>query len=155
MGFNAVAITGSYIWVINSLLVTDFDRLSLIYVSVCSGLICMLGSSLLLFKRLDTRIDDKGVHFRTPYKLAKWQCIPWTEIDRIYVREYALLGEYPKGIMGFRQGPGGFAIAPQYGAYGLQIEKASGGKYLLGTQRPDELKQFLTNRPASKPVSPA
>jgi hypothetical protein len=33
------------------------------------------------------------------------------------------------------------------GDYGLQINKKSGGKILLGTQRPDELLAFLTTLP--------
>ena len=152
---NVVALTLGSTWLINDVRLTMDDPFSLICICVVGSLFYVLVTSSLLFQRLDIRIDHIGVHFRVPYTFAKWQHIPWTEIDRIYVREYALLGEYPKGIWGLRQGPGGFAFAPQYGLYGLQIEKASGGKYLLGTQRPEELKQFLMNWSASKPVFPA
>ena len=108
-----------------------------------------------LFQRLDTRIDDEGVHFRAPYSFARWQHIPWQEINRLYVREVALIGEYPKGLLGIRQGPNGFAYAPRMGLFGLQIEKTTGGKYLLGTQQQDLLSAYLLNREAANPVSAA
>lgn len=146
--FSVVTILVGYIWTSNNV------TFSVTGTFISGGLIYVSATSMMFFLRLDTRIDDRGVHIRTPYAFAKWQHIPWSEIDRIYVREYALLGEYPQGIMGFRQGPGGFAFAPLYGVHGLQIEKANGGRYLLGTQRPDELKQWLVNRSISKPVSP-
>nr|ARK12176.1 hypothetical protein A6C57_18570 [Fibrella sp. ES10-3-2-2] len=88
-----------------------------------AGLIYLLGVSFMLFQRLETRLDKEGMHFKAPLSWAKWQHIGWHEIDRIFVREYALFGEYPKGMMGLRQGPGGFAYAPQYGLFGLQIKK--------------------------------
>lgn len=109
----------------------------------------------ILFQRLDTNIDNNGVHFRAPLSWANWQTILWADIDRIYVREYALRGEYPRGILGLRQGPGGLAYAPRYGFFGLQIEKKTGGRILLGTQCPDELRSFLLNRSAENPVSQA
>ena len=110
---------------------------------------------LTFFKQISLRLDEGGVHFQVPFSWSGWQHIPWPEIERLYVREYALFGEYPKGLLGFQQGPNGFAYAPQHGSFGLQVEKKSGGKVLLGTHQPGTLKQFLLNRKAANPVFPA
>ncbi|MEZ0607083.1 hypothetical protein ACAW74_01150 [Fibrella sp. WM1] len=107
------------------------------------------------FRRLDLRIDEAGIHYRVPLAWARWQQIPWADVDRLYVREYALFGEYPKGRLGLRQGPNGFAFAPFHGQFGLQIEKTTGGKVLLGTQQAAALTTYLTNHAALNPVAGA
>ncbi|XWW45712.1 hypothetical protein JYG30_23845 [Fibrella sp. USSR17] len=96
----------------------------------------------MLFQRLETRLDKEGVHFKAPLSWAKWQHIGWHEIDRIFVRKYALFGEYPKGMMGLRQGPGGFAYAPQYGLFGLQIEKKLGVAFCWVRNAPTNSRLF-------------
>ncbi|CCH01062.1 hypothetical protein FAES_3053 [Fibrella aestuarina BUZ 2] len=107
------------------------------------------------FRRLDLRIDETGVQYRAPLAWARWQQIPWTEVNRLYVREYALFGEYPKGVLGLRQGPNGFAFAPFYGQFGLQIEKTTGGKVLLATQQHVALTTYIANHAALNPVAGA
>lgn len=110
---------------------------------------------LAFFQQLTIQIDELGVHFQAPLSWARWQHIPWQEIDRLYVREIALFGEYPKGPLGMRQGPNGFAYVPMMGLFGLQIEKTTGVRYLLGTQQPDPPRAYLLNRQATNAVSAA
>ncbi|MFD2572986.1 hypothetical protein ACFSUS_20250 [Spirosoma soli] len=97
-------------------------------------------------------VDQEEIRFWIK-PFGQWQVIPWSDIDQAYVREYALWGEYPKGIAGIRQGPNGWVYSAG-GTYGLQINKKSGGKILLGTQRPDELREFLAalSKVTTKPL---
>ena len=151
IGFMVLAIVAFFIFFVDKF---GMDTFLLTPVSIALSL--MFGfMGLTLFHQLTIRINDEGVHYQIPFHWAKWQHIPWQEIEQIYVRECALYGEYPQGFKCFRQGPNGFAHAPYYGLFGLQIEKKSGGKYFLGTQYPDELKQFLLSRSELKPLSPA
>lgn len=152
-------IIGSHLLVIVIFLaffVNQFGTDVFLLTSVSIALVLMFGFlSLMSFHQLTIKIDDEGVHYQIPFRWIKWKLVPWQEIDRVYVRECALLGEYPQGFGSFRQGPNGFAHAPYFSQFGLQIEKKTGGKYFLGTQYPDDLKQYLMNRPTTKPVSQA
>ncbi len=105
-------------------------------------LLMLLFFYVIIYRTITTQIDDESVRFRVSPLSVKWQVIPWKEIERAYVREYALVGEYPRGSGGIRQGPNGWVYALN-GTYGLQIEKKSGGKILVGTMNPAELKAFL------------
>ena len=96
---------------------------------------------LVMFKRLETQIDANEVRYRF-FPWSGWHKIPWSEIDEAYIREFALVGEYPQGIGGIRQGPGGWVYSMN-GTWGLQLVKKSGARILLGTQRPTELSLFL------------
>lgn len=99
-----------------------------------------------VFRKIITRIDQTSIQFcRKPF--SQWEIIDWADVERAYVREFALYGEYPKGVGGTRQGPNGWAYILD-GTYGLEINKKSGGKILLGTQRPDELRAFLAAYPS-------
>lgn len=97
------------------------------------------------FRKIIYQIDEQGIRYCIK-PFGKWQTISWSEIDHAHVREFALIGEYPQGRGGTRQGPNGWAYVMD-GNYGLQIDKKSGGKILIGTQRPDELRTFLQQNP--------
>ncbi len=99
---------------------------------------------LVLFKKFETRMDHKDVRFRY-FPWASWMVYPWKEIQDVYVREFTLIGEYPQGIGGTRQGPGGWVYSMD-GTWGLQLVKKSGARILIGTKRPDEIRRFLENR---------
>lgn len=99
---------------------------------------------LILFKKFETRIDHKDVRFRY-FPWAKWMVYSWEEIQEAYVREFALIGEYPQGVGGTRQGPGGWVYSMD-GTWGLQLVKKSGARILIGTKRPDEIRRFLETR---------
>ncbi|WP_018620383.1 hypothetical protein [Spirosoma luteum] len=96
------------------------------------------------FRKIETHIDQDSIQFRISLFGGKRGVIKWEDIDRTYVREFALYGEYPKGMGGTRQGPNGWAYVMN-GDYGLQINKKSGGNIFLGTQRPEELHAFLAS----------
>jgi hypothetical protein len=92
--------------------------------------------------RLDTTINDEGIFFRF-YPFQKGKFIPWTAIDKAYVRKYNPISEY--GGWGLRTGwskktGGAYNTA---GDMGLQLEYKDGKRFLLGTQRADELRAFM------------
>jgi len=76
--------------------------------------------------------------FRPFHKRAKK--IHWSEIEKIYVRQYKPIREY--GGWGLRMGSKGKAYTTQ-GNMGLQIELKTGKQILLGTQKSTELKSIL------------
>jgi hypothetical protein len=107
------------------------------------GLLCVYN---IAFCQIDLRIDDEGIHYQL-FPLNKGKTLLWSDVARVSVREFVLYGEYPQGRGMFRQGPNGWAHSFSRGIqdnYGLQIEKKSGVNILIGTQRPDELRTFLS-----------
>jgi hypothetical protein len=97
-------------------------------------------AGLLLFLRLDTRLDATGVHYRMAPLHLKWQYHPWTEVSYAHVRTYAPLTEY--GGWGIK----GFAANRAYnvaGSDGLQMVLTNGKRLLLGTQHPEEIRHLL------------
>ncbi|SEQ98193.1 hypothetical protein [Neolewinella agarilytica] len=63
-----------------------------------------------------------------------------SEIKRAFVRKYSPLGEF--GGWGYRVGSAGKAFN-MYGSQGLQLEMQNGDRLLIGTQRPEELAEFI------------
>lgn len=98
----------------------------------------MLGSL-----KLNTWMDDEGVHYKM--KLFHWRVrtIPWDEIDQIQVREYAPVQEY--GGWGIKYGKSGWAYNVR-GKHGIQIHKKDGKRILLGTQKPEEAADYLASK---------
>ncbi len=99
-------------------------------------------SLLLLGVRLETQINSEGIHVRLfPFHLS-FRNYPWTSIKKSFVRQYEPIGEF--GGWGIRFGlfHGGRAFNMS-GNMGLQLEFNDGGKLLIGTNKPDELKRVI------------
>ncbi len=94
--------------------------------------------------KLYTRIDNSGIHFRMKPFHWKERMIAWDEIDQVHVRKYSPILEY--GGWGIRYGRNGKAFNVR-GNYGIQIIKKDGKKILLGTQKPDEVGDHLSQHP--------
>lgn len=90
--------------------------------------------------KMNTWMDEEGVHYKM--KLFHWsvRTIPWDEIDQIHVREYSPIMEY--GGWGIKYGKSGWAYNVR-GNHGIQILKKDGKRILLGTQRPEEAAAYL------------
>jgi hypothetical protein len=70
-----------------------------------------------------------------------WHSQPWTDIEQAYVRAYDPLSEYGGwGLKGTRYNRA-FNIS---GDQGLQLVLHDGNRLLLGTQRPTEITQALS-----------
>lgn len=110
---------------------------------VVSVICCLIGIPIvfaLLFIRLETRMDEKGVftYFR-PFWFSK-SYYAWEEIEKCYVRTYSPVGEF--GGWGYRLwgGSKGYIIS---GNKGIQIETRNGKKCLIGTQKPKKAQEII------------
>jgi heme/copper-type cytochrome/quinol oxidase subunit 4 len=112
---------------------------------VIAILIIILASSMIFFLKMNTRIDDKGIHYKFfPFHL-KYKLIKWEEISEAYVRQYDAITEY--GGWGLKGGAlwkksNGKAINVS-GDIGIQLTLKNGKKLLLGTQKSEDAKRIL------------
>ena len=92
--------------------------------------------------KLETKIDEQGIHYGFwPFNL-KPKHILWREIKSCYVRKYNPLTEY--GGWGYRSGFGKKSGAMNVkGTIGIQIELSNNKKLLIGTQKEREAKSVL------------
>lgn len=99
--------------------------------------------TLLFFNfRLDTYIKNDGIYVRLfPFHL-QFKYFSWEIITKCYVRQYAPLSEY--GGWGIRFGlfDSGTAFNVS-GNIGLQLEIKGNKKLLIGTHKPEEIKEVL------------
>ncbi len=91
-----------------------------------------------IFIRLRTTVDSTGI--TVDFKPFLWNKLwSWDKIAAVQIKKYSLL-DY--GGWGYRIGPNGTAYTVQ-GKYGVQIQFKNGDKILVGTQKPEEIQQFL------------
>ncbi|MDQ3018100.1 MAG: hypothetical protein M3R25_15420 [Bacteroidota bacterium] len=110
------------------------------YTFLMMAIIMVITLSLLGSLKLQTGINNEGIHYRmTPFH-RKDQFIPWSAIDSVQVRQYSPIGEY--GGWGIRFGLNGRAYNVK-GNMGIQLVKKDGKRILIGTQRPEEAQQRL------------
>ena len=99
------------------------------------AIVQVLSMSMMASFKLNTRIDEIGIHYQ--FKPLHWKerIIPWGDIDQIYVRQYSPIAEY--GGRGMRYGLKGLSYNIN-GNQGIQIIRKNGKRLLIGTQKPDE-----------------
>lgn len=95
----------------------------------------------LVFVRLHTILDSTGIYvdFKPFLRRKKWS---WDDVDHVQIIKYSFL-DY--GGWGYRNGTYGTGYTVQ-GYYGFQVHFKDGKKILVGTQRPEEVQEFLNNR---------
>ena len=104
------------------------------------GLLPVLLLFLLFRLRLTTIYDTEGISLSLTW-LSKRR-IAWEEVGKAYIRKYNPIREY--GGWGLRISIVGKGKAYTMGGrYGLQLELRNGSKVLIGTDRPEELRQVL------------
>ncbi len=86
--------------------------------------------------RLDTRYDQAGIHYRV-WPFIRWPTIDWADVSTATVTQYGFVG------YGIRWNFGEW-IYNVAGNQGLRIKTITNKRILLGTQRPDELRTFLS-----------
>jgi hypothetical protein len=97
---------------------------------------------LTLCMQLQTRIDASGIYYRFyPVHIHEHK-IDWSNVDSAYVCTYRPVAEY--GGWGIRRGCNGRAYNAA-GDQGLQIVFKNGKRLLLGTQKPQEIKEALSS----------
>lgn len=92
--------------------------------------------------RLDTQIKQSGIYVRFfPFHVS-FKEYPWDTISKSFVRQYNPIGEY--GGWGLRLGLFGKGKAYNVsGNKGLQIVFTDNRRLLIGTRKPEELKETL------------
>jgi hypothetical protein len=95
---------------------------------------------LLMAIRLESRIDERGIHYRfTPF-INTWKTISKTQIRDLKVINYSPLTDYGGwGIKG-NKSTKAYSII---GDMGLLIDTGEKKKIMIGTQKDSELKAFL------------
>lgn len=95
---------------------------------------------LLMNIRLDSRIDEVGIHYRFIPFINKWRTIPKSQIRSIEVISYSPISDFGGwGIKGNRTTKAYSII----GDKGLSILAGEKKKIMIGTQKDAELKAFL------------
>lgn len=106
-------------------------------------IITFLADLIIIALRLNTKINKQGIYFQLfPFQL-KQKFISWNEVASIEVRKYSPIMEY--GGWGYRYGFKNGKAFNVSGNMGLQLVLKNGDKILIGTQKPDELMEFLKN----------
>jgi hypothetical protein len=101
----------------------------------------LLPSALLLLIRLDTVIKQDGLYVRFFPLHLRFKHFSWASIGQIQVRQYSPLAEY--GGWGIRFGMNAGKAYNISGNQGIQLLLNNGSKLLIGTKRPEEVKQVL------------
>lgn len=96
---------------------------------------------LFYFLKLETEIDERGIHYRfLPFQFSK-KTIHWHEMDECYVRTYKPIAEY--GGWGYRTSFGSGKAFNVKGNKGIQINLSSGKKVLIGTQKQEQAEKVI------------
>ena len=92
--------------------------------------------------KLETKIDVLGIRVRLFPFHFQFKYFPWKNIQKAYIREYSPMMDY--GGWGLRLGTFGRGKAYSVsGDLGLQLVFKNEKKLLVGTQKADELKNFM------------
>ena len=112
-----------------------------VLVSAISILIALPLVFSLLYLRLETRIDEKGVFTRfKPFSFTN-KFFAWEDISRCYVRKYDPVKEYGGwGLRGIGERSKAYNV---WGDQGIQITTKTGKKFLIGTQNPSEARTTI------------
>ena len=138
LAINATLLVGLYNQIFNHRQFGDnpVDDSALVIVSAFA----FAFSALFFCFRLDTRIKDDGVYVRFfPFHLS-FKHYSWETISKAAVRRYDPIIEY--GGWGLRLGALGEAYNVS-GNYGLQLNFPNKGSLLIGTSKPEKLRETL------------
>lgn len=96
---------------------------------------------LLFLFRLHTIVDERGILYKFHPINKNLKLISWSEIKNCAVKQYRPFIEF--GGWGYRRGWKGTKAMTIKGNQGIQLELKSGGKLLIGTQKPREAEQVI------------
>ena len=123
--------------------IINYVQMPATFSSIAPLIIIFVANLILIALKLNTRINKQGIYFQLfPFQF-KYNEISWNDVLTIEVRKYKPIREY--GGWGYRFS---FKNGKAYnisGNMGLQIVLKNGDKILIGTQKPDELMEFLKN----------
>lgn len=111
--------------------------IGLILVTIATG-----GAILLLYvSKLYVTIDHQAIYYRYPPFVNSEKKITKEDIDKIYVRKYKPIWEY--GGYGYRFRFRSGRAMNVAGNLGVQLIKKDGKRLLIGTQKPEGMKQAV------------
>jgi hypothetical protein len=114
------------------------------WVSLIAGLFTLIiVLSLGFLIKLETKIDELGIHYGFWPFYSKLKLIPWSYIEKCTIRKYNPLLDY--GGWGYRMGffrQRGSAMNVK-GNIGIQIVFKSGKQLLIGTQKREDAENVL------------
>jgi hypothetical protein len=123
--------------------IINYVQMPATFSSIAPLVIIFIANLILIALKLNTKINKQGIYFQLfPFQF-KYNEISWNDVLTIEVRKYKPIREY--GGWGYRFS---FKNGKAYnisGNMGLQIVLKNGDKILIGTQKPDELMEFLNN----------
>jgi len=123
--------------------IINYVQMPATFSSIAPLIIIFVANLILIALKLNTKINKQGIYFQLfPFQF-KYNEISWNDVLTIEVRKYKPIREY--GGWGYRFS---FKNGKAYnisGNMGLQIVLKNGDKILIGTQKPDELMEFLKN----------
>jgi hypothetical protein len=100
---------------------------------------------------LYTKIDKHGIYFRFIPFHASFTFYPWEKITGMQITTYNPIKDY--GGWGIRGGRKGIAYSVS-GNTGIDIELINDKKILIGTRKPEEVKEIIKKlSPSSIPGS--
>lgn len=119
----------------------DAEEGTEVVASVISLLIAVPIVFALLYLRLETLIDEKGIlTWFKPFGFTK-KYFSWEEVDKVYVRTYSPKIEYGGwGMRGVGDKDKAYIVK---GKTGIQIVTNTGEKFLIGTMKPREAEKVV------------
>src|SRR5690606_21779687 len=129
-----ILFVGLFVWLSYPFLLSDKTFTSEDWV----GLGVLILGLMLLFVKLHTRIEKEGITIRFfPFVMKRtWR---WGLLDGVYSKKYSIV-DY--GGWGYRVGKNGIAYNTK-GNFGLQLILKNGARIMIGTQRPEEVKDIV------------
>lgn len=117
--------------------------------SILPAVITIVLTGAIFMVKLQTKIDEKGIQYGFRPFQKKLRLASWEEIDSVYIRKYKALSEF--GGWGYKfslKGRG--KVYNTKGNMGIQIVFKDGKKTLIGTQKPNEVKQIIATYTSKK-----
>jgi hypothetical protein len=102
------------------------------WVSYIFGLVVII---IVWFWKLTTRIDNYGITIKCPFVHKK---VNWDEIEKLEVLDYGFIGGW-----GIRIGTKYGTAYNTSGSKGMAVVLKNGKKFLIGTQKEEELKKIV------------
>jgi hypothetical protein len=103
---------------------------------IISTLLILLFNLLVLNIRLETLIKRDGIYVRFFPIQLRFKFFSWAALEKCYVRTYSALSEF--GGWGLR-----FGAYNVSGEKGLQLEFTNKSKFLIGTNKPEQIIEAL------------
>ena len=119
------------------------DELTAFYAVTIPTVVLVLGLLALTFiTRLETKIDDIGIHYGFWPFQRTLRTASWHEIESCHVRTYSAISEF--GGWGYKISISGKGkVYNTKGNQGIQIIFKNNKKTLVGTQKPDEARDII------------